>query len=212
MISDRRWGALVTRMCGNPPPDGVFRRLALAYREPHRHYHNLGHIEHCLQELDGAMDLAEHPDTVEFAIWLHDAVYDPKASDNEEKSARLAIEILAQAGCTEKHVRSQVRDLILATRHGEPPASRDAALVVDIDLSIFGQPREVFDSYEKNIRAEYSWAPEAVYAAVRSRVLNGFLDRPRLYFTERFENIYASAARLNLTRAVSMLRLSVKGE
>lgn len=211
MISDNRWHSLVTRLCGNPPGTDVFAQLVSAYGEPHRHYHNLSHIEHCLREFDEAAGLAEFPDEVELAIWLHDVVYDPKASDNEEKSALWALEILTRSGCADP-VRVRVRDLILATRHKEPPASADAALLVDIDLSILGQSPEAYDTYETSIRAEYSWVPETIYVAGRARILAGFLDRPCLYFTEPFETKYGPRARLNLMRAVSLLRLPRKGE
>ncbi len=193
-------------MCGNPPAEDAFEQLVAAYGQPRRHYHGLGHIEHCLREFDAVAGLARRPDSVEFAIWTHDAVYDPMASDNEEKSARLALEILAGSGCPEA-VQVEVRDLILATRHNETPPSPDAALVVDIDLSILGQPPETFDSYEAAIRAEYVRVPDTIYAAGRSRILSGFLDRSRIYFTEHFESKYGVRARLNLKRAVSMLRM-----
>jgi predicted metal-dependent HD superfamily phosphohydrolase len=85
-------------------------------------------------------------------------------------------------------------------------------LIVDIDLSILGQSAQVFDSYETSIRAEYSWVPETVYVAGRTKILTSFLDRPRVYFTERFENMYGPQAKLNLTRALSILRLPRKGE
>ena len=207
MLDQPRWDKLVARLSGHRPERDIFGRLVTAYSEPHRHYHNLDHIRHCLSEFDNASALAEYPDEVEFAIWLHDAVYDPKAADNEVKSALWAAEILKLDGCPDR-MREHVSNLILVTKHSQAPANRDAELVVDIDLAILGQPSEVFDAYEKGIRAEYSWVPMQLYAEARSRVLLSFLDRPRIYFTSHFEVRYEAQARANLARALAALELS----
>src|SRR5215469_15140333 len=75
-----------------------YEKLAHAYGGPHRYYHNQQHIGDCLVEFDHARNLATQPEAVELAIWFHDAVYDPKASDNEEQSAELAERCLKSAG------------------------------------------------------------------------------------------------------------------
>jgi predicted metal-dependent HD superfamily phosphohydrolase len=207
VLSERRWIELVTRIADRTPEATYFGQLAEAYSQPHRRYHNAGHIEHCLAEFDQAADLAESPDEVEFAIWLHDAIYETKAVDNEERSAQLAREVLLKLGAAETK-GSRVGDLILATKPGESPLSQDARLLVDIDLSILGQPQEVYDSYEKSIREEYSWVPAVEYVAARSGILRGFMDRPRLYVTDRFESMYGLEARKNLKRALLALEHS----
>jgi len=207
MLDQHRWDELLTRLSGRLPERDVFVRLVSAYSEPRRRYHNLDHIRHCLAEFDRASTVAENPDPVEFAIWLHDAVYDPKGTANEEKSALWAVEILKEAGCPDR-TREHVSHLILATKHSGAPADRDSELIADIDLAILGQPPEVFDLYEESIRAEYSWVPVPMYAAARSRVLQRFFNRPRLYFTSHFEGLYAAQARGNLIRALAALQLS----
>ena len=68
------------------------------YRTPARAYHNLRHVEHCLKEFDAVKDKASNLAAVEVAIWFHDAVYDTKVSDNEEKSALVAVETLKGMG------------------------------------------------------------------------------------------------------------------
>ena len=133
--------------------------LITRYSEAHRAYHNLVYIQKCLQEFEGARSLAEDADAVEMAIWFHDAVYDPKATDNEELSGQLAAYLLDAAAMPEAFSQKVAR-LILATNHDAPPENKDAALLIDVDLSILGQPREIFAEYEAAIRQEYAEVPK----------------------------------------------------
>jgi predicted metal-dependent HD superfamily phosphohydrolase len=204
MLDERRWAELVRRLSGKDCSEKSFRRIVEAYSEPHRSYHTCDHVEACLSEFDRIRDVCESPDQVECALWLHDVVYDPRASDNEEKSARWAMEFLAESGCPENGV-NRVRQLILITKHEEPPMSIDARLMVDIDLAVLGQPSPVFDVYEKNIRAEYSWVPEEAYRTGRSKVLRGFLERPAIFYMQRFEESYGVQARRNLEKVLRAL-------
>ena len=204
MLDKTRWNNLLPRLTGNTPPPDVFDRLVTAYSEPHRHYHTTAHIEHCLTEFDTIAALCEAPDEVEFAIWLHDVVYDPRASDNEEQSARLAGEILRKAGCAPER-KAAIRELILATKHDHHPVTPDARLLVDVDLSILGQPPEIFARYEKAILAEYAWVPEERYKTGRAEILRGFLGRTPLYGTEGFEKKYGRQARENITNVLAAL-------
>jgi predicted metal-dependent HD superfamily phosphohydrolase len=204
MLDKNRWNNLLERLTGIRPHDGVFNRIAAAYCEPHRHYHDNTHIEHCLTEFDVVKGLCESPDEFEFAIWLHDSVYDPHAADNEERSEKLAMEILSELGYPE--IKSnKVRDLILITRHDKDPVTPDEQLIVDIDLSILGQPPDIYDIYENSIRAEYSWVPKAAYIEGRSNILRSFLNRPSIYYTEIFERLYGNQARVNMAEAVIAL-------
>ncbi|HEX6106170.1 MAG TPA: hypothetical protein VFZ26_11340, partial [Gemmatimonadales bacterium] len=83
----RRFSDLVHRLGGGPEVGWLYAALAAAWAEPHRVYHGTGHLRECLAELDGAPADGADRSTVEAALWFHDAVYDPKARDNEERSA-----------------------------------------------------------------------------------------------------------------------------
>jgi predicted metal-dependent HD superfamily phosphohydrolase len=63
----------------------VHADLAKRYGEAHRHYHTLVHVDRMLGLLD---ETGLGNDRIELAIWFHDCVYDPLASDNEAASAR----------------------------------------------------------------------------------------------------------------------------
>jgi predicted metal-dependent HD superfamily phosphohydrolase len=202
-----RWRALVARVSPTPGHDAVravFDDLYTRYTAADRRYHDIHHIADCLQMFDTVRDLASQPDAIELAIWFHDAIYDSHKSDNEQSSASLADSALVGLGVPRATTQS-VCDLILATRHNAPPADPDAALLVDIDLSILGQPASIFDTYEAGIRFEYAWVTDSAFRAGRFEVLQSFLDRPRIYTTDYFRAAFESTARLNLNRSLANL-------
>src|SRR5260370_20074579 len=73
----------------------VRAELVSAYTAPDRHYHDLRHIEALLGLADACAGAITDRDAVEAAIWFHDAIYDTRRSDNEERSAALAMARLA---------------------------------------------------------------------------------------------------------------------
>jgi predicted metal-dependent HD superfamily phosphohydrolase len=204
MLDPNRFTALWRRLGGRTEAGPVFAALAAAYAEPHRTYHNGAHIADCLGQFDAVRTLAERPDEVEMALWFHDAVYDPRAADNEEKSAAWAVAALTNGGVV-TDIAQRIGRWILATRHAAEMAEPDARLVCDVDLSILGREPAAFDAYDRAIRAEYEWVPEAQYRDGRARVLRGFLERPAVFQTEAYRARYETQARENLQRAVGKL-------
>lgn len=192
----QRWGA--------PRSDELHADLLAAYSEPHRRYHDVRHIEDCLQQFDGAAALAAWPEEVELALWFHDAVYKASSSRNEERSAEWAAKFLRTTGVAHERCE-RVRELVLATRHAPGALSGDAALLVDVDLSILGRAPEEYAAFEAAIREEYAWVPGPIYRAKRSAILQSFLDRPALYGTQHFAERFERAARVNLRWAIERL-------
>jgi len=180
----------------------LFERLKAAYAEPQRHYHTLQHLGECLALFDGARTLADRPHEVELALWFHDAVYEVKRHDNEQRSADWAREALQDAGVG-GDAAQRVHDLVMATRHTAVPAGRDERLLVDIDLSILGAERARFDEYERQIRREYAYVPGFLFRRKRREILKGFLDRPAIYGTPHFHDALEARARENLARAIA---------
>jgi predicted metal-dependent HD superfamily phosphohydrolase len=95
--------------------------------------------------------------------------------------------------------------MILATKHNAAPDSHDAALTVDIDLSILGASATRFDEYETQVRTEYAWVPEEAFREARAKILREFLARPRIYSTDFFYDRLEVSARANLQRSVARL-------
>jgi predicted metal-dependent HD superfamily phosphohydrolase len=186
-------------------PAEWYDRLRAAYAEPHRHYHNQQHIAECLAEFDRARHLARHPTAVELALWFHDAVYNSKASDNEEQSAALLKSCAAEGRMTDS-LAETATGLVMVTKNHDVHADPDAALMVDVDLSILGQSEKRFSEYEQQIRQEYAWVPQAIFASNRAEILNRFLARPTIFATEWFRTKYEQQARRNLKASILNLR------
>lgn len=186
-------------------PEG-FEALAAAYQHPERAYHNLGHVIACLDEFDHARGLCDDPDAVEAAIWFHDAVYDPRRADNEQRSAELAGRVLRQCGASDTFCAC-VEKLIFVTRHDHTPGTSDGRLIADIDLAILGKSVEVFDAYEHAIREEYRHVSDTDFRAGRAKVLQGFLSRDHIFATDAFRLRYEDAARANLRRSIDRLMM-----
>jgi predicted metal-dependent HD superfamily phosphohydrolase len=179
--------------------------LETRWREPHRHYHGLRHLEECLARFAEVRALAKDPEVVEAALWLHDAIYDARRDDNEARSAALARTMLVARGVDANRI-AQVEAVILATRHAVPSTDPDTQLACDIDLAVLGADDARFDEYEREVRAEYSWVPMPIFRVKRAEILMRFLASPRIFQTEWFHARLDAAARDNLSRSLEALR------
>ncbi len=197
-----RWRALWAALGSDGPGDALYRRIVAAYGEPHRAYHDSSHLEHCLRQLDAHRAVAAAPEEIELALWFHDAIYRPTASDNEEQSARWARSAILDAGLG-ADLAERVEALVLATRHDAVPAAADARLLVDVDLSILGSPEAEYDRYEQAVRQEYRWVPAFLFRRKRREILESFLERDAIFLTEPFRELYEAQARINLNRIVA---------
>lgn len=198
-----RWQRLWEAASARGPSALWYEHLTRAYAEPQRYYHTRQHIAECLLEFDTARHLADQPEAVELALWFHDAVYDPKAADNEEKSAALARQCLSAGGVPQ--LAATVGELVMMTKSHRTESDGDGALIVDVDLSILGQSGPRFAEYEDQIRQEYEWVPKPIFNAKRGELLRGFLARNQIYGTRFFAAKYESQARRNLEGAIRKL-------
>ena len=205
MLTAKRWLGLWQRLEVPRQADNVlvdtFAALTLRYAEAHRHYHTAQHIAACLAHFDGAHSLCAHEAEVELALWFHDAIYEPRAKDNEAQSAAWATRVMTDAGIG-KPPRDRVRALIMKTCHDALPETQDEQVLVDIDLAILGASDARFDDYELQVRAEYGWVPDFLFRRTRKKILQGFLARPAIYATAHFHGQLEKKARDNLARSI----------
>ena len=181
-----------------------------SYDRPERAYHNLTHLQECLEEFDRVRPLIMNPSAVELALWYHDIVYDthPRFTGwNEAASAGVAYDHLSDLGLAGDFI-CKVQHLILVTRHDRlyPDSDRDSQFIADIDLSIFGKSQARVDQYERGIRKEYDWVKDPeVFKQRRREILKMFLARGKIYQTAYFQKLYEEAARANLGRLIAGL-------
>ncbi len=183
--------------------------LTELYQAPDRHYHGMRHIEALLGLLATHRSAFADPEAVEAAIWFHDAIYDSRRKDNETASAALVVARLR--GRAEDGRLARIVAMIEATATHQVPefenkaARQDAALFLDMDLSILGAPVEVFDAYEAAVRREYGWVSEADWRAGRAAVLGNFLARQHIFYSDIFAALFEAQARANMERSLKAL-------
>ncbi len=204
MTLRERWRLTWSDLGLSASAPSILEDLLARYSEASRAYHTTQHLEECFEQFALASHLPSHPGEVQVALWFHDAIYDTRSPQNEERSAAWATEVLAAAGAS-ADVQLRVSGLVLATRHNAEPTSADARLTVDIDLSILGAPPTRFDEYEIQVRREYSWVPDPVFRQTRAKILREFLAHPFVYTTDFFRERLEARARANLERSLARL-------
>jgi predicted metal-dependent HD superfamily phosphohydrolase len=188
---------LEVKMDANPVCDDLIR----LYTESGRFYHDWHHLEHCLREFDLTAHQMESPDAVEMALWFHDSIYVPGDPDNEQSSADLFTkwgENWFPSAFIDK-----ICQLILITKHLNPPCDRDESYIVDIDLSSFGETWSVFLNDTKNVRRELAHIPDNIYYSNHAKFLRMLLNRPRIFQTDFFFERYEEPARHNIKRVLA---------
>ncbi|MDQ7968368.1 MAG: N-methyl-D-aspartate receptor NMDAR2C subunit [Oxalicibacterium faecigallinarum] len=184
----------------------VWWQLCERFCEPHRRYHDLSHVTALLAQAERWADQIQDTHIVHLAIWFHDAVYDPQRRDNEARSADLARCALLAMEVEESLIPSVTACIAATAGHRVTTTEvADMPLFLDLDLTILGSDPGDYARYCAAIRAEYAWVEEAEYRATRSKVLQSFLDRPVLYFTEPLRAEYEARARENMRTELQTL-------
>ncbi|GIH94028.1 metal-dependent phosphohydrolase [Planobispora siamensis] len=182
------------RELAGPEADHLGLDLIARYGEPHRRYHTTAHLTAVLDHVDALAGHAGNPDLVRLAAWFHDAVYDPRRSDNEERSARLAERALPELGLDPEAVATVARLVRLTVTHDPEPGDADGAVLSDADLAILASPPEVYAAYAAAVREEYAFVPDEAFRTGRAAVLRSLLDLPAIFRVAGLEE----AARRNL--------------
>ncbi len=186
---ERAWQELL------PQARSLGEELLARWQQPHRAYHD---VRHLAQALAAAEQIAGTPSRpVRLALWFHDAVYDLRPGQDEEDSARLALERLA--GVLPEEEAAEVARLVrLTATHSPDPGDAAGAVVVDADLSVLGQSAARYHVYVRDIRTEYRELAEADFRRGRLLVLRRLLELDPLFHTEVGRRTWLEAALTNL--------------
>jgi predicted metal-dependent HD superfamily phosphohydrolase len=183
----------------------IFLELVLAYSQANRYYNTLNHIHSVLSVIQPVIDSIERPEHLLLGIWFHDTIYEPKRNDNEEQSAIYAELSLDRLAINSSTIAA-VKQLILNTKHHYPLVNHlNSWLFLDSDLSILGASNDDYQQYAKNIRLEYIFLSDREYRRGRIQILQQFLARKRIYYSDYFFCKLESQARINLQTEIDRL-------
>ena len=183
--------------CSDAIIEEFWREIAKQHSSRMRHYHTLHHLDHMILQLQEVQTAIEHWDAVVLAVAYHDIIYNPLRSNNEERSGAVAVERLTAAGVDVDTVARTHRHIIASKTH-MLSADQDTNCFIDADLSVLGASREVYKLYADHVRKEYRYYPDLLYKPGRKKVLQHFLDVPRIFKTEQFYHTFEQQARQNL--------------
>lgn len=181
-------------------------RLVARWSETQRHYHTVTHLTAVLKVVDQHAGHAAHPERVRLAAWLHDAVYDPRATDgaNERESAELAENLLVSLGVPDEVAADVARLVRVTARHRSDDP--DSELLCDADLAILGSDKSEYEAYVRGIRQEYAHVNDDDFATGRAKILTDILALKSIFRNEEMQAEWEERARNNLARELEMLR------
>jgi predicted metal-dependent HD superfamily phosphohydrolase len=176
------------------------------HREPHRRYHGVRHVTWVVRPVKelARQEPVSDLDAVVAAAFFHDAIYRPRAADNEAASADLAARVLAELQWSPSRA-ARVGDLIRATADHDAAADPDRAVLLDADLAVLGSDPAAYQAYVTGVRAEYAHVTDADWRTGRAAVLRRFLARPAIYATATARDRWERRARANLVAELAAL-------
>ena len=195
-----------------------WERIFKAYSERQRHYHILSHVETMYGQYYAVRGLIPEYNSINshrvmvLAIAFHDIVYEPKSKTNELDSISKFEQFQAETQLCIQGEVELVSALIRCTiRHQldqcPPEFHAFASWFLDFDLEVLGRVETEYDRYARQIRQEYIYFGDSDYQLGRVKVLESFLQRPQLYFTDYYRQKCESRARENVKRECQSLLL-----
>lgn len=140
------------------------------YSEPHRYYHNWDHIASLLNEAEKRDILTDY---LFLAIIFHDIIYDPQATDNEEKSAEYF------ASLYNGIFKQEIIQAILDTKTHNP-TNELGKVLCELDLGILHSDLATLIEYEHGIFKEFQYVDWSTYKTERIKVLRKLQKKDEL--------------------------------
>jgi len=156
--------------------DKALVELPYRWKEKHRAYHTVNHLIWVLQNIESNIYFKElsvpEKHALLLAAFFHDAVYDPKRKDNEDKSINLFI--VSFKGRDIKMI-DKVCDLIEVTKYRKRPIDKLKRILWDADNAGFMRGYEILFKTEELIRKEFSFVSPKKYKEERIKFLKSNL-------------------------------------
>ena len=95
----------------------LWDEIEKGYTAKKRYYHNQSHLENLLKELTSIKESIEDWDCIIFSIVYHDIVYNTHQKDNEEQSAALAEQRLAEIAFPADRINKCVQQILATKGH-----------------------------------------------------------------------------------------------
>lgn len=178
--------------------------LKSEYSGEKRLYHNWDHVESMLKWTK----IFPYAPELTLAALFHDAVYDPMAKDNEERSVDMMRSIV-----TKSKTRDLAEECILYCKKPFSPSELAPAIFTDIDYSILGSDRITYMHYMNAICEEYciDICNKDAYINGRLSFLNSMKDRfnntGKIFNTRMFNDMLGLHAIGNISAEIEYLQL-----
>jgi len=147
--------------------------LKFFWTKPDRFYHNEIHLRDIIEDIGETPEFRRlnvyEKQALLLAAFFHDAIYDPKKTDNEDQSIQFFLDSYIGKDLKMKKV---VCDLIETTKHRKRPTLTLERIFWEADNSKFKKGYEGLLKNEKLIRKENSYASDKVYKEKRIEFLN----------------------------------------
>lgn len=155
-------------------------KILLNYFEPHRYFHTFEHIEYMLNKILFDENFEKYFDVIDnynsfcniyLAVLFHDIIYDPKRSDNEDKSADLLLSLYDKSSDKNNINIDLVCQMIRETKTHKP-TSIESNILCDADLlGLKSDDIDFIKKTEEQIRQEYQHIDFEEYISKRIEVL-----------------------------------------
>lgn len=199
------WKQLASKYMPQSSVLHIWQTIHEYHTQAHRHYHTLEHLHELLLLASNYQQHIQQTDTLQFAIWFHDIIYQPNSKKNEASSAQLAHELLHQQNISTNQLQ-YIQDFIVATaQHQTKSTNTDLFFFLDFDLAILASPPQRYHLYTQQVRAEYKHIPSFLYQRGRKKVLQHFLHMPRIFKTDVLHNQLEQQARTNILQELQNL-------
>lgn len=190
------------------PSPAITEQLRTQLQTPSRAYHNESHTVSVVSRVFHLSGGTPSIPLIAAALY-HDAIYDPREHDNEERSADFCYQELSRSNIAPGIIDEARRLILLTTNHRPNADDPDGIILCDADLYILGVSSAEYAAYSRAIRNEYAHVPDSAWQTGRAQVMQRFLERPRIFHGD-WAGVasHETQARRNITTEITALSSS----